>query len=329
MSANPFQPINSSQGKIYLETSFINQFAQTHKWSDARATKGFQRIKGNIFTISPVTIFELLQIKNEFKRELLIIICQNLFYERCLPSPEEIIIRHISLGCPRAESIFELPSMNQFALAWENIVLNTKKTFVYDSKAIQLQKTLLYHLFKAVRNFVKNNRTPKIYTFETHIKYTETEVGEIFSKFNINPDQLSLEQVFIYIFALAIMCGEIGIDPLPIQNYWSDLGIHSLEDRFAYLLENVPECLTYGPLASVGIMASVQSVKSPNAGAMFDCLHSVYISYSNWFFVSDSGFLSFREAIDPRISFRIRHFNELTWATHGRDVYTESDDLYL
>lgn len=329
MAANPFQPINSSLSKIYLETSFINQFAQIHNWSDARATKGLQRVKGNIFIISPVTIFELLQIKNELQRETLIVICQNLFYERCLPSPEELIVRHISLGCPRAEPIFELTSMNQLAITWEKIVLNTKTTFVYDPKTLQAQKSYLYYLFKAIRNFVRSNRIPKIYTFETHVKRTETDIGDIFSKFNINANQHSVEQVFIYIFALAILCGEIGIDPLPIQKYWSDLGIHGLENRFAHLLENVPQCLSYGPLASVGIMASVQAVKSPNAGAMFDCLHSVYIPYSNWFYVSDSGFLSFREAIDPRISFRIRHFNELTWTTHSRDVYTEGDGLYL
>lgn len=329
MPQSPYKAINSDQNPIYLDTSFINRYAKDYSWSDARSTKGFHAFKNNFFVISPVNIFELLQIKNEIERETLIVICQNLFYERCLPSPEELILRHIKSNCPTSESGFELISQCGMALAWEDIVLNTRKTFIYDAEDLRTRKTLLYNFFKSMRNFIHKNRAPRFFSSIGRKTFHENDIDAILSKLNINLFNMTRESAFITVFITAIVCGGLGIDPQPFSRYWSELQINDLTDRLHFLREQYPGCFTHGPAASIGMMASLQASKSPNAGAMFDCLHSVYLAYSKSFLVRDEGFLRFRETLHPILAARIRHFDELQIVTHKRGVYTGSDQIFL
>jgi len=329
LNENEYRPVNSDQITVYWDTSFINRYAMDYKWGDARATKGYQMLKNRAFILSPVNMFELLQIKDNIKRETLIVICQNLFYERCFPSPEELILRHLSMNCPTFETKFELVSKNLFSLVWEDIVFNTSKTFVYDIDELRRKKTILYEFFKSMRRFIHQNRNPVFYSLSDHASYKENDIGQILLKHNIKLFEMDRDTAFVYMFILAIVCGGIGIDPEPFKIYWQQMGIRDIGTRFAFLREKHPGCFLYGPAASIGMMASIQAVHSPNAGAMFDCLHIVYLAYSKHFQVCDDGFLKFRDTLPSALRRRISHYDELRISTQTRDVYKGEDQLYL
>lgn len=76
--------------RVYFETSAINFFAKKHTIDDAIATKAFQKIRGRVWCISPVTLWEIMLTANDSQKEDLIYFCQHLFDEELLPSPVPI-----------------------------------------------------------------------------------------------------------------------------------------------------------------------------------------------------------------------------------------------
>ena len=84
-----------SNANFYLETSAVNYLADRFIYTDAIATKDLQLTKGNIWYLSPVTLWEIMLTSDKERRERIIFYCQHLFHEKLLNSPSEFIINYL------------------------------------------------------------------------------------------------------------------------------------------------------------------------------------------------------------------------------------------
>jgi hypothetical protein len=94
------------------------------------------------------------------------------------------------------------------------------------------------------------------------------------------------------------MCIGCELNNGVIDDYWNDLKIVNLFDRFDYMLEKYPILLVRGPLLEMAKMVEIQisTCNSNNRGLLHDSFHSIYCYYSDNLIAGDPHFKALRNA---------------------------------
>lgn len=93
-------------------------------------------------------------------------------------------------------------------------------------------------------------------------------------------------------FVLMIFCGNLSFESEIVDTFWRDEGISEDENKLIYFLAKYEEALYRGPIATMANMALHQINQKKSRGLWADCLHSVYITYSDRFISADEHFCS-------------------------------------
>lgn len=314
---------NNRLDRVYFETSALNSFADKHTIQDAIATKAFQNIRGRGWYLSPVVLWEVMLTSNEENRERLIHFAQHLFEPDLLPSPEELIVRYIEIGCPLVEGEYHLSSNGVFSAAWRDICQIKEKTLIYDQQLIAQKTNILREIGRLVHDFYKFGAID--ISAKPGIAGLQVSVQQLLDRFNLIPQELReipdavrhFRLVAFYI--LLVLCAGASIEGQIIEEFWSKRSINRIDDRIEFVFGTHPELLFRGPFQQIASMTEFQSANKFSRGVYFDSLHTVYSIYSDLMISADGHFRTFRDELTKQFPFvtKIRHIDELEF------VYTE------
>nr|VFJ63175.1 MAG: hypothetical protein BECKDK2373C_GA0170839_110411 [Candidatus Kentron sp. DK] len=309
---------------IYFDTSAVNYVSEKFTIGDAIATRGFQEVRGRRWSLSPITIWEILSTTDEQRREELIYFSQHLFSKQLLPSPEELLVAYISQGSPLVEKPRALISNSPFAVTWRDICLDTRKTFILDHEEIRRRTRMITSIVKDLHRLTRN-RDIALNRYEPHVAWdislaqvvtnlTWVKKGETPSDF-----ELSLYKISAF-YILFLLCAEIGVDPVPIRNFWAKIGIESTMERFRYILKYHETLVHRGPIAVMAYMTLIQARKKFSRGIYWDSLHSFYLTYVDLMLSEDEHFVELRDALPKGVNaLKIQKTSELHWTFHERE----------
>lgn len=313
-----------SNSNFYLETSAVNYFVDNYRWQDALATKGLQNVKGNLWYLSPVTLWEILLTSNIEKREQIIFFCQHLFHEKLLNSPSEFIINYINSGCPLVEKPYDFHSKLSIAETWADICADKRKTFVYDYNELKAKMKAFQKLSKQFDKIINRivldiNVSDEELSIQIFINnFYEKIKGQL--KYH-DPDYHKVIKISI-LLAFYILCLGAEMDSTPIKTYWQKIGIKEPIDRLNYAMNMYNDLILRGPFYQMAIMVYHQtSIKKSNRGLFMDSLHSIYITYADIFLTNDDHFKTLREKdIHPNFS-RLLHISDIQLTTQIRQIH--------
>lgn len=314
-----------SNRNFYFETSAVNYLVDRFGWNDALATKGLQHAKGNLWYLSPVTLWEILLTGDKEKREKIIFFCQHLFHEQLMNSPSEFIVNYINAGCPLVETKYDFHSKLSLSETWKDISQDKRKTFVYDYTSLK----------------------DKMKLFQKTSKQLDKIINRVVLDITVSDDELSLQQFvnFFYrqikddlkyhdpayhkvvkiaiLLIFYILCLEVDLDNSPQKKFWQQVGISPSIDRLYYIMEKHKTLPIRGPFYQMAIMAyhQISLDQKSNRGLFMDCLHSIYITYADIFLTNDEHFKTLKEKdIHPNFR-RLMHINEIEITTQLRPIY--------
>jgi hypothetical protein len=308
----------------YFDTSAINYLYSRLSINDASATKGFQKLRGRKWMLSPINIWEILLTSDDSKKEEIIHFCQHLFHEELLPSPEELLIAYIQQGCPAFEPARKLQSNCQLAKTWQDLCAIAVKTFIYDKKDLRRRAKILARVNKDLHRLIKN--TDVLLSPYTDDVRTDISLEGIVNKLPlVKSDKLmdieTKKHYKISIFYLMlVLCAEAGLDPVPIKVFWGGLGIQKTHHRIKYALENLQTLVHRGPMALMANMTLVQASDKFSRGLFWDSLHSTYLTYVDYFWTEDKHFLSLKQKLSWHPdSYKINKLSEAEWSFYDRE----------
>lgn len=309
--------------RVYFDTSAINYMSRRIAPHDAVHTKAFQEVRGRLWLLSPVAIFEILNTTDEVRREELIFFSQHLFHEQLLPSPEELLVKFIQDGCPERCRRETLLSQAPMAQVWRNLCKDKRRTFVFDAQQL---RTKIHGISQFTRDIhrISRNRSVLLAPHLTHVQ-TDISLEGLLSTLPWIADSrgLSTKHRTIYKIALyymlVLICAEAGVDPHPLRRFWKSVGISDSADRVAYLLNNHSMVLRRGPLLLMAVATYEQTNAKFSRGIYWDSLHALYLSYVDAFLTEDQDLLGLRTALQSdEFARKIHAPSEMEWSFHER-----------
>ncbi|MEQ9345883.1 MAG: hypothetical protein RIG26_05515 [Thalassospira sp.] len=244
---------------------------------------------------------------NTEKREKLIYFCQHLFSESLLPTPSELITAYIHQGAPRVEKVRPLHSHSEIAKVWIDLVSNSKKTFKIDHNELRSRAKFIQGHIRSIHQITKNSDS--IITLADKNTSTEISLSHLIRAAEgvenietMHPNKIKFYKISMY-FMLVFLCGEADIENQSIKDFWTKAGIDSTTERVHFAVKELHKLLHVGPFATMALMVISQMTGKYPRGLWFDCMHSVYLPYVDYFFTTDMHFQTLQHAIhEPALS---------------------------
>jgi hypothetical protein len=311
--------------RFYFETSALNALASGRNIQDAIATKALQNFKGRGFYISPVVLWEVLLTSDEVTRETLIQFAQHLFEPDLLPSPEELIIQYIKVGCPEREAEYPLVSTGSFSDAWRDICGVKEKTLIFDPKLLSEKTNALREIARLSHEFTSFNAID--ISAKPGIAGLQVSLQQVLDRHAIVPPAYreDFETVrhlrLVAFFILLVLCAGASIERDVVEQFWARQGLQTVQERIDFLFSSFPQLVLRGPFHQIAHMAHFQGEAKFSRGVYFDSLHTVYSVYADTLISADEHFRTFRERLKESFPYvdKIRHFDELQFTTTDRE----------
>lgn len=303
--------------RVYIETSALNALHEELGHEDVIATKAHLNLKGKGWFISPVVLWEVLATEDPVRREQLIYFAQHLFQDTLLPSPEELLVNYIRVGCPEVEQKYDLVSSGMYASTWKDICDIKEKTVIFDFNDHKRLNASLRKLCKNYYTFstfdsIDISRDHKTASAQFTIQQLVDYYGIIPKTQREDPESVRHFRIVAF-YVLMFLCGGAAIDHRVIERFWTSVGIDNNFRRIEYTCTELKAVFQRGPIAAITLMTEVQARRKFSRGMLFDCMHSVYAIYSDLFISNDEHFRSFREEVlnTHGIKLKLRLLEEL------------------
>lgn len=312
-----------SNSSFYFETSAVNYLVGKYGWNDAMATKDLQTSKGNLWYLSPVTLWEILLTTDPDKREQIIFFIQHLFNDKVLCSPAEIIINFIKDGCPETQEKYDFHSKIEIATVWQTMCEDKRRTFNFNHEDLK-QKMKLFQDFSkkidtAVKSMLLNDKSKDKDQFHelADVYYQQIRNSLPYT----DPDYHNVIKLSI-LFSHMVICMEMELDGKPLNTFWEKHNIKEPIERFSYLMTNHYDILLRGPIYQMALMAYYQTAikNKSNRGLFMDCLHSIYFTFTDVFVTNDEHYSGLRDSnIHPAFK-KIWHLSEIELVGEVREI---------
>lgn len=314
-----------SNRNFYFETSAVNYLVDRFDWKDALATKGLQNTKGNLWYLSPVTLWEILLTSDEQRREKIIFYCQHLFHDQLINSPSEFIVNYINAGCPLVETKYDFHSKLSLNDTWKDICHDKRKTFVYDHATLKDRMKLLQKFSKQLDKIIHR------VVLDITVSDDELSLQQFVNFFyrrvkdeikHHDPDYHKVIKISILLI-FYILCLEVDLDNTPQKKFWQRVGVNPSIDRLFYIMDRHKDLIFRGPFYQMAIMAfhQISLDQKSNRGLFMDCLHSIYITYADIFMTNDEHFKTLKEKdIHPNFR-RLMHISEIEITTQLKPIF--------
>ena len=301
---------HSSFENWYFETSAVNSLLDnifSKPENSSIKTRKLELKKGRKWYISNITLWEMFLTNNEDRRTELFDFSRCIFYKDLMPSIEELLINYINNGLPIIEKRYKLKSFSLFGKEWTKACRNINYFFAPDIDTLK-KHTEYYRFFGEY--FVKTNNGYSL-NFNENISVADKDVDmkKIESAFQtytktLSNDWFKKNEKYIYVsfkLVLIIFCYGINFDQKTTEKYWKKKRVENPIDRINYVVENIPNIFTRGPIANISKMILLQANTKSTRGVYFDALHSIYITYSDLYFSDDEHFGNLKQINDPNM----------------------------
>lgn len=279
---------------IYFETSAINHLHQVLSFQEAEALSKFVAIKGNHYRVSSLVFWEVLLTADDIERESLVLFLQHFVPYPPIAAPEELIIKWLRQGCPLVEPRRRIETQTQISKTWEDIYSDKRKTFVLDRHQLAERLNLLRKLGHSLRRAVLHPKEKDNLLGIVIMDVIDPLVRNL--NFLKNTDEVSEDELNLYristFFVLMIFCVNLSLENEIVDAFWKNESIADDTNKLIYFLKKYETAIYRGPLATMAKMALHQITKKKSRGLWADCLHSVYIPYSDCFLSADAHFYS-------------------------------------
>ena len=244
---------------------------------------------------------------NKDRRTELFDFSRCIFHENLMPSIEELLINYINNGLPTIERRYKLKSKSLFGKEWNKACRNLD--FFFEPDIDTLKKHTEYYRFFG-EYFVKTNNgyslnfDEKISVDDKELDLKKIEDAFHFYTKNLDKDWFNENEKYIHLsfkLVIAILCYGINFDQKTTEAYWENKRIENPIDRINYVVKNIPDIFTRGPIANITKMILSQANSKSTRGVYFDALHSIYIAYSDLYFSDDEHFNNLKEINDPNM----------------------------
>lgn len=321
--------LRSPHMDVYIETSALNYFRGIFTNEDALATRDLQTERGRRWTLSPVTIWELLLTRNLDRKEDLIGLAQHLLDKDLLPSHEEMLIKYLEQDCPLEEQQRPLISQSSMAITWRKLYEIPEKTFVYDEFGLRMKSRGIALVMRDLYKLLRNHRI--LLAPYTNDKIYNVTLEQLTSRLTFVKEAGELDDFHRNIYKIAIfyilflLCAGVGFHPEAINQFWAQRKLTNTIERLMYILDEYETLVYRGPIAQMALMTLVQSAGKYSRGLFWDCLHAFYLTYTNIFFAEDNHFNQLRTALhDHPNAEKILKPSELPWVRHTRSIEQHS-----
>jgi hypothetical protein len=311
---------------FYFETSAVNYYANNFTTNDIIATKAFQAAKGNIYYISSIVLWEILLTKDDTLREKIIYCCQNLFHNELIKSPAEFIINFVKNGLPKIETPYNIHSGTELNATWKEICFDKRRSIQLDYEILKSRTDSIRKVSRDLYSIVNRITLDitvhdDVFHHQEIVRYYFTQIEGEYGPF----DETSSKIIKIAILLVSIIfCCQVDLDPDPYISFWDKIGIKSPLDRALFLFKNYKNIVLVGPFYAMATMAYVQvsNGQKSNRGLILDCLHSVYLTYTDFFVTNDNHFESLSEHIDIHGE-KILYLGKTKLLFHGVNIIPE------
>ena len=290
--------------RTYLDTNVYNRIADAISLPVAHGQ--FESHWSSKIYLSPINILEILQIEDDYRRETIVRILQELCAPKLLAEPEALLVDFIAertqldaIGTLRLDSPF---SVSVLGKAWKDIQSDPAKTFVFNDAArsrirqLKLLNRLLHAWYRRGGSVEKGNTILLGDFRQLPVDQIESAMMRTMADMKSMPvTEPRPSPIYDLILVLTACVLIVGVTPFPeaVDKLWISLGIKSIDDRIRYVLQGPLKCvLSEGPIVGMAAILASQVAKRFNSGNLLDAYHASYMPYISELLTFDKGLLS-------------------------------------
>lgn len=304
----------------YFETSGFNYFLESIDFESFLNTRELQKLRGRKLYVSPITLWEIMLTSDNLNSDFLVFSAQNLFSEKLLAAPTELIIRYLRNAYPENKVNYGIHTELDIGRIWSRMTTDNSVKFEYDKSKLKKKTSLIRKISNNLPSIIGgsvNKDNQFLYNISKVISvYYEClrDDGFLSSSLKYNEEVLSK---LVVLFALLFFVLRMDIDTNLIEEFWKDeeVPIDEPTKMLMHLFETYPELLKKGPLLEMAVMAYNQvMLGNTNRGLLLDCYHMIYAPYVNWIVTGDMGFDNLKK-LESHYSGKIVHVSEMNIRT--------------
>lgn len=284
-------------------------------------TREYQREKNVEFVLSPVALWEVLLSKDEEVADEIVFYAQQVFSERLLASPSEVVVRYLTKAYPENKTNYRIDSIGGFAETWKRLANDSTRRFIFDQEELRKSAYYIRLISKNIKKIIIGSQNDLQSDFLLSLKnvidtYYEVmkEEGVYDSRVEDNGYSEEIYYKLTILFVLLILVLRIDIvRDSDLQEFVASLPIDTDNptEYLFYLFENYDQLFYIGPIAEMVMMAYHQvNLDKPNRGLIFDCYHNLYAPYVNYIVTADQFFSELANKVE-HYSSRIAHISEI------------------
>lgn len=307
---------NNSE-KWYFETSGFNYLLKAINFDSFLNTRELQEIKGRELLVSPITLWEIML--TDDNSDFLVFSAQNLFNEKLLATPTEIIMRYLDFAYPANKINYPITTDLEIGNLWSKMTTDNSIKFIYDKEKLKDKTRLIRNISKNLSSILNNSVNPSADDFLKSTSKIVTVYYECLRDDGFLPKAKGFDEDILFklvvLFVLILFILKLDIDSSVVDSFWKKENIDSSNptNMLVYFFEKYPLILKKGPFLEMALMAYNQvKLGKTNRGLILDCYHMIYAPYVNWIVTGDEGFSNLKQ-VENRYERKIIHISELNF----------------
>lgn len=299
----------------YFETSGFNHLLKLIDFDSFLNTRELQRLKKNELYVSPVTLWEIMLTNDDFQSDFLVYSAQNLFSEKLLATPTEIITRYIRNSYPENKVNYDIHTNLEIGALWSTMTTDNSIKFEYNKKHLKDKTSFIRKISKNLPSIINqsvSNDEPWLVNLSKVINVHYECLRE--DGFLPETSKYDGEVLFklVVLLKMLFFVFRMDFDSSVIERFWEDEGCDkNPTNMLTHIDETYTELYRIGPLLEMAVMAYNQvNIGSTNRGLLLDCYHMIYAPYVDFIVTGDEGFDDLKK-LDTRYSKKIIHVSEM------------------
>lgn len=300
----------------YFETSGFNCLLNSFDSELILNTRELQHRKGRRLYISPITLWEVMLTSDEHKSDFLVFSAQNLFFNKMLATPSELMTRYLRYSYPENKIDYDIYTDLDIGEIWSRMTTDNSVRFDYSKSKLKAKTSMIRKISRNLHSIIfdkVNQNDDLLFSISKIIRvHYKCLRDDGFLPKTCKYDEAVFFKLVV-LFAMLFFVLRMDIDSNVIVQFWEEKGVNPDDPTkiLTHLFENYPKILKIGPLLEMATMAYNQVMSgSTNRGLLLDCYHMVYAPYVDFIVTGDNGFDDLKKT-ESHYEKKILHVSEL------------------
>lgn len=299
----------------YFETSGFNHLLNLIDFESFLNTRELQRIKNNELYVSPITLWEIMLTSDDFQSDFLVYSAQNLFSEKLLATPTEIITRYIRNSYSENKVNYDIHTDLEIGDLWSKMTTDNSIKFEYNKSHLKNKTSFIRKISKNLPSIISQSVSSKE-SWLVNLSEIINVHYECLRDDGFLPETKKYDREVLFklvvLFKMLFFVFRMDFDSSVIDRFWE----HEECDRnptnmLTHIDETYTDLFRIGPLLEMAVMAYNQvKIGATNRGLLLDCYHMIYAPYVDFIVTGDEGFDNLKK-LESRYSNKIMHVSEM------------------